>query len=288
MPEGDTLFRIAVNLRKALAGRVVTRFELKTDRAAECAEEPGAAGRTVQAVEARGKHLLIVFRKSAVSARLEASERLGLDLQKDDLVLHTHLRMTGSWHIYRPGERWQKPERLAVAVIHTEQFVTPCFSAPVVELLTAPDLMRHSQLAGLGPDAMTEEFDPLAARGRIRQRPDLPIGVAIMNQRLIAGVGNVYKSEVLFLERISPFLRVIDLPEEALDRLIAESHRLMRLNAASSGRRTMFTLDPGRKLWVYGRSGEPCRVCGDIIRMRRQGQDARSTYYCPRCQGVED
>ena len=282
MPEGDTLFRIAVNLRKALLSRQVTAFELSGKAVGS------VAGRTVQAIEARGKHLLIVFRADELSEAIKTPERLALELQRDDLVLHTHLRMTGSWHIYRPGERWRKPERLAVAVIHTDAFVAPCFSAPVVELLTASETARHPQLSALGPDAMTEEFDAAAALARLRQRPDLPIGVALMNQRLIAGVGNVYKSEVLFIQRVSPFVLVRDLPDEALEGLIAESHRLMRLNEKSSGRRTMFTLDKGKRLWVYGRSGEPCRVCGTQIRMQRQGQDARSTYYCPHCQSISE
>ena len=288
MPEGDTLFRIAVNLRKVLLGKHITGFESRMERVAAVAERRRVVGRTVQFVEARGKHLLIVFRAEKPSEVIKTPERLGLELQRDDLVLHTHLRMTGSWHLYRPGERWQKPERFAVVTLSTQDFVTPCFSAPVVDLLTAAETARHPQLAALGPDAMTPEFDAAAARARIRQRPELPIGVALMNQRLMSGVGNVYKSEVLFLQRLSPFALVGDLSDETLDKLIEESHRLMRLNETNGGRRTMFTLDQSKKVWVYGRSGEPCRVCGETIRMRRQGLDARSTYYCPNCQGVTE
>jgi endonuclease-8 len=286
MPEGDTLFRIAHTLRKALLGKRVERFETRDERDASVNARRPVAGRSVEMVEARGKHLLIVFRGPA-SPAVKTPERLQMELQKDDLVLHTHLRMTGSWHIYRPGERWQKPERLAVAAIHTADFVAPCFSAPIVELLTAAETVRHPQLSKLGPDAMTVEFDPAAARERIRARPELPIGVAIMNQRLMSGVGNVYKSEVLFLEKISPFALVGELSDEALDRVIAACHKLMRLNDKGGGRRTMFTLDDSKRVWVYGRSGEPCRVCGETIEMQRQGLDARSTYYCPECQSVE-
>ena len=195
--------------------------------------------------------------------------------------------MTGSWHIYRPEEAWQKPARLAVVVIRTGDFVAPCFSAPVVELLTEREAKRHPSLASLGPDAITAEFDPADARRRILRRADLPIGVALLDQRAMAGVGNVYKSEVLFLKRVSPFLTVGELGEEVLDALVAESHRLLLLNRENGVRRTSFGLDERRRLWVYGRSGEPCRVCGTPIRMRRQGMDARSTYYCPSCQGVE-
>jgi endonuclease-8 len=192
--------------------------------------------------------------------------------------------MTGSWHVYRPGERWQKPERYAKVVIHTDAFVAPCFSAPVVELLTEWQLQRHTDLQELGPDAMTAEFDAEEATQRILRRPDVEIGVALMNQRLMAGVGNVYKSEVLFMLRVSPFAKVKDLGEEVVEQLVAESNRFLRLNQDRGSRRTVFGLSDRDRLWAYGRSGEPCRVCGETIRMRRQGLDARSTYYCPHCQ----
>src|SRR6202012_5733376 len=118
---------------------------------------------------------------------------------RTDLVLHTHLRMTGSWHIYRPGERWQKPEKYAKEVLHTDAFIAICFSAPVVELMTARETLRHPQLTKLGPDAIADEFDPMEARRRLRQYAAEPIGVAIMKQSAMAGVGNIYKSEVLFI-----------------------------------------------------------------------------------------
>jgi endonuclease VIII len=281
MPEGDTIYRAATVLRKALLNRTVTRFDLKG------ADRPDVAGRTVHAVEPRGKHVLIVFRDSAPSEPIRVPERVGLELVESDLILHTHLRMTGSWHVYRPGERWQKPERFAVAVIHTDAFVAPCFNAPVVELLSARETARHKDLVKLGPDAMTPEFSVEESLARMKRRPDVPIGVALMNQRTMAGVGNVYKSEVMFIKRVSPFVNVGDLSDETLTGLIEESHRLLRLNTEGGSRRTMFGLNEKTRLWVYGRSGEPCRACGSRILMRRQGLDARSTYYCPQCQGVE-
>jgi len=311
MPEGDTLYRTAVNLRKALLGRTVLRFE--TTVAAVAAVDDGApvAGRVVSAVEARGKHLLISFadpefrvQGSGFSSqrpetRDQSPETGGPDAERrtpehlntrtpehlKPLVLHTHLRMTGSWHLYRPGERWQKPAHRAVCVIHTDAFVAPCFSAPVVELLTERQAQRHPDLVELGPDAITAEFDPEEAKARMRRRPEVEIGVALMNQRLMAGVGNVYKSEVLFIRRLSPFGKVGELSEEALDALIAEAHRLLLANRGRTARATRFGLNERERLWVYGRSGEPCRVCGTSIRMRRQGLDGRSTYYCPECQG---
>lgn len=269
MPEGDTLYRTAVTLRKALQGRTVTQFETSLQAVATVAEDTPVEGRVISLVEARGKHLLITFSG-------EEAERA--------LVLHTHLRMTGSWHVYRPGERWRKPVHYAKVVIHTDEWVAPCFSAPVVELLTQRQAERHPQLVGLGPDAITEEFAPEEAVRRILARPELELGVALMNQRAMAGVGNVYKSEVMFIRRLSPFARIGELPEAEVREIVAESHRLLKLNRENGVRRTMFGLREQDRLWVYGRSGEPCRVCGHRVRMRRQGLDARSTYYCPECQ----
>lgn len=275
MPEGDTLFRTAVTLRKALLNKTVTRFDSSVEEVSAVLRRCPLEGRNISHVEARGKHLLITF------APVGAGDG---ECEERTLVLHTHLRMTGSWHIYRPGEAWQKPERYAKVVIYTNDFVAPCFSAPVVELLTEWQAQRHPSLAGLGPDAMTEEFDPEAAFQRLRRHPDAEIGVAIMNQKAMAGVGNVYKSEVLFIRRLSPFRKVKELSDDDLRALIAESHRLLRLNEKRGDRQTHFSLRSNEKLWAYGRSGEPCRVCGERIRMRRQGFEARSTYFCPRCQ----
>jgi endonuclease-8 len=274
MPEGDTLFRAATVLRKALLGQVVTGFETSVDTARAVASDHPVEGRTITGVEARGKHLLITLALPTPNTQHPTPT----------LVLHTHLRMTGSWHLYRPGEPWRKPERYAKVVLRTTDWVAPCFSAPVVGLLTERRAARHAQLQALGPDAMTEEFDREDALARLRRHPDVEIGVALMNQRLMAGVGNVYKSEVLFVRRVCPFSRVGELADEALEELVDEAHRLMRLNEARGARRTMFGLRESERLWVYGRSGEPCRVCGETVRMRRQGMDARSTYYCPQCQ----
>lgn len=153
------------------------------------------------------------------------------------------MQMTGCWHLYRPGERWRKPGRLAKVVLHTDEFVAPCFNAPVVELLTPRQVERHPR----------------------------------------------YKSEVLFSQRVSPFTPVGELAEERLRAILAEAHRLLRLNPGGGVRRTLPGLDRRQRLWVYGRSGAPCRVCGDRIRFRRQGEPAggpgaRSTYYSPNCQ----
>ena len=287
MPEGDTIFRAAQTLRRALGGKAVTGFAIARGRAT--GREPSAlvAGRLVSAVEARGKHLLMVLRPAhgAADASPAPAPALGLDLIAPDLVLHTHMGMTGSWHIYRPGERWRKPDRLARVVVCVADFVAPCFSAPIVELLTARDAGRHPLLTSLGPDAIAGDFDPASARDRILQRGDAEVGVALADQRALAGVGNVYKSEVLFLARVSPFARVRDLPAESLDRLVAESRRLLRLNREGPARRTRSALDPAATRWVYGRAGRPCLACGEGIRMRRQGPSARSDLLLPPLPG---
>lgn len=286
MPEGDTLYRTATTLRKAIGGKRITHFEVCQDDIAGRAPHVGTSeDRFIHAVEARGKHLLIVMRlQNEPSDPIPVSERLDLKLLRNDLVLHTHLRMTGSWHIYRHGERWQKPERYMKALIETEEFVVPCFSAPVVELLSAREAARHPQLAQLGPDAITEEFDAAAAMLNLRSRGELEISVAIMNQRAMAGVGNVFKSEVLFIRRISPFRKVRDLSDEELRALIAECHRLLKLNRDNAARRTHYSLDNRQLLWVYGRVGKACRICGTEIKVTRQGYEARVTFWCPSCQ----
>jgi endonuclease-8 len=274
MPEGDTIFIAATQLRKALLGRIVTGFDSTVPGVLKTAARAPLVGRVVSAVETRGKHLLITF----------TDPKAGPGTEDDALVLHTHMRMTGSWHIYRPAEAWRKPAHRAVVVIRTDAFVCPCFSAPVVELLTSRQTVHHAALASLGPDAIQDDFDPAEALRRLRQRADLPIGVALLDQRAFAGIGNVYKSEVLFCQRRSPFARVCDLSEAALAGIVDQCHRMLQLNREHGNRRTHFALDERERLWVYGRSGEPCRVCGEMIRMQRQGLDGRSTYYCPRCQ----
>ena len=290
MPEGDTLYRTAENLRKAMHGKAITRFESILDPVREADSRRVMAGRTVHAVEARGKHLLIQCRRPESDFQtgdadpIAAPDRLNLELIRSDLVLHTHLRMTGSWHIYRHGEIWRKPVKYAKCVIHTSDFVFPCFSAPVVELLTAREAARHVQLIELGPDAITDEFDSDSALRNLRLYPDAEIGVALMNQRLLAGVGNVFKSEVLFIRRIWPWSKVRDLTDDDLAGLIAESNKLLKLNRLKGDRRTHFSLNESDLLWAYGRSGRPCRACGTVIKVRRQGLEGRVTFYCPACQ----
>ncbi|CAN5246793.1 Fpg/Nei family DNA glycosylase [soil metagenome] len=266
MPEGDTIWRAAHALDLALSGQVVTAFRSRAP-AIRPAAERALAGSSVREVRSRGKHLLMRF--SAAS---------------DELVLHTHMRMHGSWHLYRPGERWRRSPSAARVVVETAAYVAPCFDAPVVEVLRARDLARHPALAELGPDAIAEEFHAVEARLRLRARPEREIGVALLDQRSMAGLGNVYKSEVLFVRRLSPFTPVGQLGDDELDALIAEGRRLLLANRQGPVRRTRNALDPRQPLWIYGRAGQGCWACGQAVRAARQGEDARVTYFCATCQ----
>ncbi|MCB1039789.1 MAG: hypothetical protein KDA94_09725 [Acidimicrobiales bacterium] len=264
MPEGDTLHRTAARLRPALVGGVLERFEaprLLGDR-----PRPGA---TITEVEAVGKHLLIHF--------------------DDGLCLRTHLGMPGSWHLYRAGERWRKPRHLVRALVAVDGWEAVCFSAPQVQTFR-PDRPGGAlgtdldPLGHLGPDlcGADPDIDEAVRRFAAIPEPDEQIAPALLDQRIAAGIGNVYKSEVLHRQRVDPFVRVAEVPEAVRRRLLTDAARLLRANLATS-RRTTVAGPPG-SLAVYGRARQPCRTCGTPIRVARQGAQARSTYWCPRCQ----
>lgn len=265
MPEGDTIFRTATVLHAALSGRRIV--------AARAQAQPGLrrvpdlsrlVGLSVTTVEARGKHLLIGF--------------------ENGLTIRSHLRMTGSWHRYRPGESWRRPARQATAILETDDAVVVAFNTPVVELLTPSELRRSGPLNTLGPDLLSRSIDAEEALIRLRARDSAELGNALLDQRAVAGIGNVYKSEVLFLCGIDPFAPVSELEDEALHRVSATARRLLRANLRTTMRTTRRDFG-GERLWVYRKSGKPCAKCGTIIRMRRQGEEGRSTYWCEGCQG---
>jgi len=266
MPEGDTIFRVARTLHGVLAGKSVTRFFSPLAAVDNAARRLAIVGARVLRVEPRGKHVLMRFDNGA--------------------VLHTHLRMTGSWHTYRHGSRWRQPRHLARVVVETADAVAVCFQAPTYELLSADEAARHPRLASLGPDLLAPELDAGAARAGLRARGENEIGVALMDQQALAGIGNVYKSEVLFLCGTDPFATVASLDDGALDRLIVTAAQQLRRNLDGGLRRTTSSVAAGRH-WVYARKGEPCRRCGTAIEMRRQGALLRSTYFCPVCQAAD-
>jgi endonuclease-8 len=276
VPEGDSIFRAARTLHRALSGKVVTRFESVLPALTRVDEDAPIAGRTVDEVSAAGKHLLIRF--------------------SGDLVLRTHMRMNGSWHIYRPGERWQRRRDDMRIVVSTADFVAVAFNVPVAEFLTARALARQPDLRQLGPDLLGSGFDPVEAARRIRERANEAIADVILNQRVLAGIGNVYKSEVLFLCRINPFTTVHALTDAKVAEVVETARRLL---AANVGEATAHRGAPRRSRGapsggglggpfeaphVYGRAALPCRECGTLITRRAQGPDARLTYWCPRCQ----
>jgi endonuclease-8 len=271
MPEGDTLARIAIALRPYLAGRVVT---------AARARLPGPqvsriVGQKIDAVDAAGKNLLIKF--------------------DGGLELRTHLGLHGSWHRYRPGETWRRPPSRAALVIEVPGAVAVCFDAPVVELFERRAEVVHPTISMLGPDLVSPNYDQAEAIRRLRDksRAEMPIGEALLEQRAVAGVGNVFKSEVLYIEKIDPFAPVGSLDEATLERILNTARELLQMNSRSdapAGRVT--TVDPktGKKLapsrlWVYDREGRPCHRCGALIEEKPQGSELpRTTYFCPSCQ----
>lgn len=272
MPEGDTIFRAARTLNKALAGRVVTRFESVYPALTRIDHDRLIAGRTIESVSSRGKHLLMQF--------------------SGDLTLHTHMRMHGSWHIYKPDERWHAPARDMRVLVATEAYVAVGFNIPVAELLNEREIAAHPSLAALGPDLADAGFDKTAAIARLRSLGDDTIEEALLNQRALAGIGNVFKSEVLFAARVDPFSLVRSLTDDQLDHIVTIALKQMAMSVATAsqslsparGRRTTGSLNPRESLWVYGRGGKPCRRCGTPIQSRQSGADARLTYWCPRCQ----
>ena len=255
MPEGDSIFRAARTLNEALAGRTVTRFESVFPQLTRVDTASPLRGRTIDRVEARGKHLLMWF--------------------SGDLVLRTHMRMHGSWHLYRPGERWQRSRGDMRIIIQTAEYEAVAFSVPVAELTTARELERAAPLRQLGPDILADEFDTDDVVTRIQRMAEVEVADALLDQSVVAGIGNIFKSESLFVARVNPFARVGELSRDDLVRVFAAAHRLMR---ASAVRR------PAAGFALYGRAGRPCRRCGTQISRRRQGEHARVTYWCDRCQ----
>jgi endonuclease-8 len=255
VPEGDTLFRTAAGLRPYLVGRTVTAA--RTAGPGAVPQVARLVGHEITAVESLGKNLLIRF--------------------DNGLEIRTHLRMNGSWHRYRPGERWRRPPGRARLVIEVPGAVAVCFDAPVVELLEQRTELLHPSLGRLGPDLLSPDFDADVAFRRLRDpsRAGMSIAEALLDQRALAGIGNIWKNETLWTERVSPFIAVDAVDDETLTRLVRTARRLLLASAGGrSGSRS-----------VYGRSGRPCRRCGTVITSAQQGTEIpRTTYWCPTCQ----
>lgn len=274
MPEGDTIFRSARALNRALAGKTVTRFDTALAPLASVNDNTPITGRIIEKVESRGKWLIMHF--------------------SGDLMLVTHMLMSGSWHIYRTGERWRQPKSRMRAVIATADFEAVAFNVPVAQFHTARSLERSTMVPKLGPDLLSEDFSETEARSRLMAQADSDVADALLNQRVMAGLGNVYKSEVCFACQVNPFRKVSTLTANEVDCILDRSRKFMAANVADGAgdgiityigpRRTTHAANQGERLWVYGRQGRECRRCGATVLMRKQGSGARSTYWCPECQ----
>jgi endonuclease-8 len=258
VPEGDTIFRTATTLRRWIAGREVTS-------AVGPAGIDRAVGATVTAVEPKGKHLLIRF--------------------SSGILLHTHMRMTGSWHVYPAGERWQRPRSQARVVLTCGDRVAVCFNAPVVQVLADHEERIHPALVQLGPDVLTADFDLDEVLTRAAARPPRTlVGELLLDQTVVAGFGNIYRCEALFLRGIDPWTPIGELTRGQIAELVEVGRRIIGQNAGP-GSPIARDFGAGRDgVWVYGRTGRPCRRCGTSIRSDRLGEQARMAHWCPRCQ----
>lgn len=279
MPEGDTIFRTARSLGRALAGKPITVFRSTYPKLTRFHQDTPLTGQTVQSVEARGKWLLIHFSGGG--------------------TLATHMLMSGSWHIYRHGERWQQPRFNMRIVIENSSYIAVGFRVPVAEMHNAQSLARNRRIPPPDTDILNPDFNVNEAIQRIQQHGREEIGDVLLHQEVLAGVGNVFKSEVCFVTGINPFCKVAALSRDQIASAVTASQKLVGANVLEDSgdtivtyggqrRRTTHESDPSASLWVYGRNNEPCRKCGEPVRRRIQGPDARVTFWCQRCQPMPD
>ena len=278
MPEGDSIFRAARTLHRALAGSAVTRFESAFPALNRIDQDRPLAGRTIESVSARGKHLLMTF--------------------SGDLVLRTHMKMNGSWHIYRPGERWQRPARDMRIVVETARFVAVGFTVPVAEFLTGRELSRHKELGALGPDLLAPRglrvrgipVDGAEVLRRIRAQGRTAIADVLLNQRVVAGIGNIFKSEILFLTGVYPFRPASELSDDTL-RLIVDrganancartfSRRPRRCRERRGSERHAASIRV-RSCGSTAARGKPCRKCGAPISAKKTGRRCAADLLVP-------
>lgn len=260
MPEGDTVWRACKRLDQALGGQELTRTDFRVPTLATT----DLSGRTVLEVVARGKHLLM---------RLSGG-----------LTVHSHFRMDGSWHLYRPGEQWRGgPTHQVRAVLETAAWTAVGYRLPVLELVATD--AEDTVVGHLGPDLLSPDFDRNQAIANLQSEPDRTIGEALLDQRCIAGAGTVYRAETLFLAGVSPFRSVSEVPD--LGKVVDLARRLMLANRDNPLQVTTGVSRRGQHHWVYGRDGQPCRRCRTRIQTAMQGPSPdrmRVTYWCPNCQ----
>jgi endonuclease-8 len=258
MPEGDTVWRTAARLHQSLAGQLLVRADFRVPAYATL----DLSGQRVNEVVARGKHLL---------TRVDP-----------DVTIHTHLKMEGSWHLYRPASRWRGPDHQVRLVLATQEWVAVGFRLGTVEVLASAD--EGSAVGDLGPDLLGSDWDAHEAVCRLRARPQRLIGEALVDQRNLAGIGNMYKAEVCFVAGLSPWTPVAEVDD--LPGLVSLAQRILEANKHRAAQTTTGDTRRGQQLWVYARAGQPCRRCRTLIRRAAPGDPTgeRSTYWCPRCQ----
>ncbi len=278
MPEGDTIYRSARAMQHAIGGKLCTGFETGLAALARVDDDTPLAGRMIEKVEARGKWLLVYF--------------------SGDLILVTHMLMSGSWHLYKTGEKWWMGRDRMRVVIRTADWQAVAFNVPVAEFHTGRSLARYSQIPKLGVDVLSEGYSVETGIAKLKayaaEHPEAEIAVVLLNQRVLAGLGNVYKSEVAFAAGVNPFRAMSTITDRELAVMAEVAQRWMKVNVVdgagdgivtySGNRRTMNSSNREERVWVYGRQGQECRRCGALIEMRKQGEQARSTYWCPSCQ----
>lgn len=265
MPEGDVVWRTAQRLDAALAGRSLTHADLRWPSLATA----DLAGLAVREVVAAGKHLLT---------------RLAPDDTRPALTLHSHLRMEGSWHVHRTGEPWgsARPESGVRAVLANDEWTTVGHKLGMLDLVGTTE--EGTLVGHLGPDVLGPGWDPDEVVRRLEADPGREVGEALLDQRVLAGIGTFYMTEALFVRGVSPWTRVRDAGD--LHALVTLLHRLLSANARRAVQSTTGDLRPGRTQWVHARSGRPCLRCGAGVRVAMIGRapQERTAFYCPRCQ----
>jgi endonuclease VIII len=257
MPEGDTIHRAANRIRVLLAGKIPNEIVTPHPRHTYEHWSEQLSGRAIASVDAHGKHLFVRF--------------------EGNLTLHSHLRMTGAWGVYRPGQRWGRSSRRAWLAMKVAEGEAVQFDGPVLALREESELRADPRLAALGPDILAEDFDVSAVLRRLhRSEPSRALGEALLDQRVVAGIGNIWKAEACFAAGVDPWRPVGDVEEEEALTVIALARERMAESVHSGFH--------ARPRAVYRRAGMPCPRCGKRIRSRGQGEENRVTYWCPHCQ----
>jgi endonuclease VIII len=250
--EGDTILRLARRFEATLVGETVSAAA--PNPRGKAARVERLDGLCLESVEARGKHLLLGF---------------------GELSLHSHLGMSGGWHFYRPGVRWRRPRSSAWAVLSGGEWDAVQFGGPTLRVLPTARLRRDPQITRLGPDVLAEDFDIDAAIAAMRADPTRGLGDALLDQHLVAGIGNIFKSEACFAARLDPWRAIGEVSDEELRAVLAAAREQMQQAVEADGR---------HRFQVYKRRQGPCPSCRGPISSRGQGDANRTTYWCPRCQ----